>query len=240
MKIVSITASYQRPEITIDTLNLFKNQKYLVKSILVGSSLAEQKAAEQVDAVYVNHANHPLGSKWQAGVDKARELNPDAILICGSDDWLTSNWCEVCSKEIEKGFDLVGKTRWCLCDVHPGKSLQLFRIHYKVKKRKDPIGSGRLISRKVLDKLNWELFPKNKDKYLDWESWTRIKKAGGTLKLLDNREDIWAMCIKSTWKSKSNWITSKKNSQCIWGEVANPKEWIGHHYPGAPIDKYLK
>ena len=240
MRIVSVTATYQREEITVDTLNLLKLQEFIDSSVLVGSGPVERKAAERTGASYVEIQNHPLGAKWQAGVQRAREFNPDAVLICGSDDWLTSNWCSVCARQIEQGIDIVGKTNWCSCIARPNHPLQVMRIRYRKNHRKDPIGSGRLISRRVLDKLDWNLYPIHKDRWLDWESWARIKKVKGRLKLLNIREDIWLLCIRSSWITRSQWDTSKWSYQCEWGKVKHPREWLKNHFPTAPIDKYTQ
>ena len=238
MNIVSVTASFEREEITTDTLNLLKNQKHLTQSILVGNDPDTKRAAERTGAMWIPCKNSPLGAKWQKGFTAARGLNPDAVLICGSDDWLTPNWCEVCAEEIARGYDLVGKTIWCVAKMIPGNPLELYRVQYE--KRKDPIGSGRLISKRVLDKLGWNLFPNNKDRYLDWAAWVNIRAVGGELRLLDEREDVWLVCIKSTWETKSTWILKPKNAGCGWGEVRDGLNWLQGHLPDAPVEKYTK
>ena len=241
MKIISITATFKREKITIDTLELLAQQKGMIASIVVGSCEEDKHAAESVGAVYVHHDNHPLGSKWQAGVDKARELDPDAILICGSDDWLTSNWCEVCSKEIEKGFDLVGKSECFMCNAFPGKSLGLIQFSYK-NKEKGPIGAGRMISRRILDKLDWKLFPLHVTNSLDHLCNHQIvKHANGKVKIL-NGSNNHILCVKSTWNAIDSWedIIKNKSGETTINHIDSPESWIGSHFPSRDVNMYKK
>ena len=67
--------------------------------------------AEETGALFVQCQNLPLGFKWQRGMDIAREFDPDAILMLGSSDWVSDNWCEIMMKRIIAGADMVGKER---------------------------------------------------------------------------------------------------------------------------------
>ena len=242
MKIVSLTVTHNRNEITKDTL-LQLTKLRLEGAVLVGTTASDSRAAERIGAVYAQYHNHPLGAKWQVGLYKVREFNPDAVLICGSDDWLTSNWCSVCAPYVKKGYDLVGKTICYMCRARPDKPLKLVRFAYT--HPEPPIGAGRLISRNILDKLNWQLFPIDAERGLDSWCWYNMREVNGSYTLVNHREDAWLLCIKSTWETLSSWNRLMKYckedpSYAPVVPVKEPIEWINKHFPGSPIRKYLR
>jgi hypothetical protein len=153
---------YQRPEITLATIDLLKRQTYpLSRIIVVGSCDLDKRTAKKANVEYFHHRNNPLSDKWQFGVTQAKRYKPDAVLINGSDSWLTTNWCEKLGKFIEDGHHLVGKTTWHQCRVNPNKELLILQ-RFQALHREDPIGAGRLFSEEILNAMNWRLFPPRK------------------------------------------------------------------------------
>lgn len=108
--IAAVIAIHGRETITLKTVHRLKQQTYPIEHvILVGDTPQEQSIAEITDSIFVKHPNTILGAKWQFGIDYAKTLNVDAVLIIGSDDWLTDNWVATMMGHIENGYNLVGK-----------------------------------------------------------------------------------------------------------------------------------
>ena len=250
MKIVSITATYKRKDITVDTIKLLTTQKNLVGAVVVGSCDEDFKAAEQVGAVYVQHNNAPLSNKWQAGLNKAREFDPDAVLICGSNDWLTSNWCDACIKEgLNKGIDYIGSDILYCCDARPDHTLKILKIRslqpwggWKI-----PTGAGSMISRNILDKLNWQVFPVGLDISVDSYIREKIKNVNGQAGVIGDIKDVSLCCVYSVWNSLHDWewfmhrIDSKDYPRVtLFKDIKNPAQWLAKNYPGISIEKYKK
>ena len=236
MKIICVMAVYKRPEITLATIELLKKQTYpLDRIIIVGSCDLDRTVAEKACVEYLHHKNMPLGDKWQHGIAYARKYEPDAILINGSDSWLTTNWCEKTKPFIDKGFHLVGKTKWYSCRVDPNK--KLFIVHRAYKSRKDPVGAGRLFSKEILDKMDWKLFPRGIRSSLDGHSYKNMltKTTVDKVKLLNNIEDAFMMDVKSsTWPTMNpfNFIMSHTQFKDA-GAVKNPTNWVEEVFPGS-------
>ena len=76
----------------------------------VGSEGAQSRdLAERHGAHYVEHANSPLGAKWNVGLRAVRELQPDAVVITGPTTWRA----RACSSCTLTGCDKVRSTWVC-------------------------------------------------------------------------------------------------------------------------------
>lgn len=108
----------------------------------------------------VSAPNEPLGLKWQRAVDNARTLEPDALIILGSDDFLSDGFIDSAA-ELAMNHDFVYFTKWYIFDQSKNESYFLnYKIHF-------PLGSGRIYSKRFLDRHNWTLFEKNLNVRLD-------------------------------------------------------------------------
>lgn len=139
--------------------------------IVVSDQEEYKKLKESLPCNVYLAPNTPLGNKWQYAVSYAREFNPSCLIICGSDDFLSSDYVENAMKIIDKGFDFIGVNGWWMTD---GKD------HYKAKykHRQDfPAGSGRVFTKKCLDKINWQIFDTKRDRLLDDKALYQLKRA---------------------------------------------------------------
>jgi len=57
---------------------------------------------------YVEHPNAPLSYKWNAGVRAAEAYRPDAVVIVGSDAFLSANLLPTYAEKLSQGFDFFG------------------------------------------------------------------------------------------------------------------------------------
>ena len=210
-KIVCIIPIHDRESITIETVKMLKRQSYPFYSIiLVGDTALEEKIAEETGSHFVKFANRPLSRKIQAGIDEARKFNPDAIMIVGSDDWLTYKYNETYIKYIDD-YDVIGNKEWLVLQVLNNENIELIRGSYN-NNREDPVGAGRTITRGLLDRMDWQIYDFNKERSLDSFSFKRMKAQDATVKLLKDPDAV--LCsIKSTWSciSPFNKNTNKIN-----------------------------
>ena len=155
--VVCLIGIWERLELVKINIDLLKKQTMPCKILLIVSSQKDKQFAIQnkVDWIYTD--NKPLGRKWQIGLDECKKYNPNAVLINGSDDLLSTNWVKTCYHYIHnKQFDIVGKSNWYLLDL-------IEKTPYKLmyKNANILLGAGRMISRNILDQVNWNLFPLN-------------------------------------------------------------------------------
>lgn len=161
--VVCLIGVWGRLDLVKINIDLLKKQTKKCKILLIVSCPKDKIFAikNKVDWVYT--CNKPLGKKWQIGLDECKKYNPNAILINGSDDLLSLNWVETCYNYINKqNYDIVGKSNWYVLDL-------INKVPYRFKYKNDRLllGAGRMISRNILDEINWSLFPLNKNRGLD-------------------------------------------------------------------------
>jgi hypothetical protein len=241
MKIVALIASYDRDMILRDCLKCIMPQ--VDDIVLVGSSgwvegangsPVEKNIAKELGLVYVDHKNRPLGQKWQAGLNKCRELEPDAVLICGSDDLLKSNYVE------EGIWDcncwISGVDAWNIMLVI-SEDIKIVKVKYK--KREDFIGAGRIISKELLDRVNWQIFP-SEALGCDIYSWCIMRPYMGCQHY--NRSEI--MCVKGSWEMLDSWkqiIESESLNRVLWYNNKNEiKNLLNSLFPEIDFKKYTQ
>ena len=232
-KIVCIMAAHGRSAITTETVRMLQKQTLPIEVLMVGDSVCEKEIADKTGCIYLEHQNKPLGKKWQAGVDYARTLTPDAVMICGSDSWLSPRWVEVATPHLYGHNDLVGINTFYACKIYPNKKVQIIRRAYKDDRVGKPMGSGRIFSKSILEQLNWCIFPVRKNVGMDSFSVRKIKKHEGIIKIV-NLDDMKILAIKSTWDSISSWDSYLKAKNLkIFPDIKHPKVWLNQHFPGS-------
>lgn len=141
------------------------------------------------------HPNEPLGAKWQRTIDEARKLDPDYLVITGSDDVLLGDTNSL--TETMRGMDLLVFTAWTIFDGSK---------HWKAKynalrsPHKPPIGGGRVYSRALLDRMRWQLFDTVKRIHMDDYGWQNALRCGANIIKGDAHEGIDIISMKGPWQ----------------------------------------
>ena len=194
MKVVILTAVWKRPElfkIFLDGIKrVRKNTEHEVILVTVGS---EKKSFSNN---HIEHNNFPLSHKWQSGLNHVRTLNPDYVLMLGSDDFICSNLLGVYTKEMDKGTDLIGLLDCYFLDARVNSLTHW--LGYRNHRRGESIGMARMLSSKFLDKLDWQMWVKPINKGLDSEMMRNIrsvKHSEAMFKCKD--ENIMALDVKT-------------------------------------------
>lgn len=208
--------------------------------VVVGDSEVEQAVAAAAKVRYIEAPNDPLGSKWQAGIEEARGLDPDGILILGSDTFLSPNWLEVCIPYLEQ-VDIVGKGRWYVCNALPGKKLEIIqRAYARGQAMSHPVGGGRLIGRGILEKIGWQLFPPF-NQAMDTHSLMRMRAAGASTRLLNDNDAIKILGIKGPWETLNPYsrvAVAPGLAKLPAPDQERYQEWLDENFPGA-VDALL-
>ncbi len=147
---LSVAAAYSDPE---DALNTFDGIDHVVEA-----------------------PNAPLSAKWERALQLARGLLPDALVIMGSDDWIDARALRLL---ILRGLsDGYAGTR--VLYVHDLASAVTVRLDgYAGERSVEPIGAGRVLSREVMDRLDWSLWPQVQiNRALDAHAHRRILSVG--------------------------------------------------------------
>lgn len=174
---------------------------------------------------YMEHRNYPLNQKWNAGIQLARTMNPDAVVIVGSDDLLSDALWLAYADKLARGEEAFGLLDLWFFDIStqrlgywPGYSQDSARFG-------ESVGLGRCYSRSVLNQLDWLLwdYPPAKNTVLDGNSTARLNRFNiyPTAFRMDRLgPNVRAVDIKGTF-SITQW--DRLN---ITHLMHNPRQWL--------------
>ncbi|NNC87097.1 MAG: hypothetical protein HKN82_01415 [Akkermansiaceae bacterium] len=166
--IVVLTCVYQRRELTEFVLQTYQRMaqrlagEVKLQLLAVGSEgTASRELCERFGFHYLEYANSPLTWKWNEGVRAARQFDPDALLITGSDDILSESLLLAYKEKLNSGHDFFGLTDFYFLNL---ATLQLgYWPGYQVSaphRSGEPVGCGRCYSRRLLEQTDWNIWPK--------------------------------------------------------------------------------
>jgi hypothetical protein len=234
--VVCLIAMWGRQELVQININLLQNQTKKCKILLVVSSEEDKKFAMKnkgVDWIYTE--NKPLGKKWQVGLAECKKYNPNAVLINGSDDLLSLNWVETCYHYIHQDkYDIVGKSNWYILDI-------IKKIPYKLKYVDSNIllGAGRMISRSILDEINWELFPIDQNRGLDTYC-NKVLNYHHAKRLICNLSKIFIISLKGEYDTLNSIELILEKNKKIHNIVLQPKYKSFLNKIIIHLNKYIK
>lgn len=165
------------------------------------------------------HPNDPLGAKWQHAIDRARALNPDYVMITGSDDVMLGSTPAL--EEAMAGHDMLALNGWYIFD---GKR------HYFAKYLGDhvPIGGGRTYTRALLDKMRWRVFDGLAPKRLDNAGWWHALRHGARVKHADRVPGLYIVSLKGPWK-QFNSLNKLRGAAHIDIQPLKQVPFVGHY-----------
>lgn len=168
-RVVAAVAVHGRLPLLEHTINRLYKNNGCYKVVCSGDGLEEKNLCQSLGAVWTPRRNKPLGMKWNAAFQKARDFHPDAIVFVGSSDWLSDNWFSLMRPYVEQhGF--AGVPGCYLADL--GKQIRAVDwtcgyAGYRQERADECIGIGRMLSRRLLDAIDWTPFDPKLDNSLD-------------------------------------------------------------------------
>lgn len=231
MKIIAVIPVHGRLPLVKFTVTRLQKRNGVFMVICVGFSPEEQTLCTGLRAAFIRHKNEPLGAKWNAGFKFARKYNPDAILFVGSSDWLTDNWLPEMTKYLPQ-FDLIGKLDTHFIDYRPEYGYRGFWWpgYERTNPRSgEPIGIGRIISRRILEKMDWSPFDPTMNFSMDFQMMNNVYKHGGRMIVVENA-DIKSLSIScNQWINKHNFERESKMPGVI--KIERLQQFIDKDFP---------
>jgi hypothetical protein len=160
MKVCIITALWKRPEIW----ELFKNGVRRLNELddidivvsVVGSEREESFDICQEDWIIYNEIpNTPLGKKWNKASLASKETNADYYMVMGSDDIICDKLMLLYLKYMKQGIDYIYLMDGYFYDTISDKAMYWGGYNHSSNKGHS-LGAGRLLSKSLMEKLNWE------------------------------------------------------------------------------------
>lgn len=165
VKIGLLTATWRRPTLTKIVLDHYASMDYSVRLAMV-SDMSERYAKW----IVAYSENKPVSNKWQLGLRQVRQFEFDALMIVGSDDVVTPEYLEACRYMIAHGADYIYLPGAYFYDAYAG------RMFWGQAER---LGMGRVISRGLLNRLQWRLWDDGLNSGLDGSMTRRIERLRG-------------------------------------------------------------
>jgi hypothetical protein len=190
---IVLIATHERKEITTKNIELLKRQTRVPKIVLVVSNNDEIEYYKELGVTVIHHRNIPLGAKWQAGVNAAAKMNPDPLIILGSDDLLINNYVDMVLDKINEGYDFIGSDAWFTLNVNTGA---VYQNSYTNRNQNRPIGSGKAMTLKFLNAINWKVFDASAMKGLDDRSFIQANNIKAKTFIIKTPE---ILAVKGKW-----------------------------------------
>jgi len=152
MNIAILTCTFKRPE-----LNEIVHKYYadnFENCVLI--SVRAFNDYQNINYLWNNYnfQNEPLAQKFNFAFERARTFNPDAVILIGSADLLSKELVEYYQKNYSPDADYVlGLKDLYLYEISTRRNM--WWHGFPPAYADQPVGGGRIFSRKLLDKINW-------------------------------------------------------------------------------------
>ncbi len=179
--------------------------------------------------------NHPLGRKWQAGVDFARQWKPKHLVITGSDDLISTNFLNHAAELLSDngpagGFEFAAPASWFLYEVDDESLLQgsLWELSYR-NPSSIPLGAGRVYSSRLLDRFDWKLFDEERNSGLDNQGFQQVINVRGRTVLIPSQKGV-ILSVKGGWRAlnPTDKILSVPTIQCRVCDFEKEQFFLDH------------
>ena len=118
------------------------------------------------------YRNNPLSYKRNMAIRTLQQIDFDAVILLGSDDYIDEAFLDYVERTIPN-FDMIG-----FKDIYFQHEGSIYYWGgYTNNRRGEPAGAGKVYSRKFLECIKWNLFDVARDRGLDKISWQRVKQA---------------------------------------------------------------
>lgn len=177
---VLIMAEHKRSKIFEANLRLLQTQNGIHQLVIAVTDQEDINVCKKLEINYCITRNQPLGEKWQHALIFAKIFYPKYVIILGSDDFILQDYVP---RVLEKftDFDLYIQNFWVNYDIVEEK---IWQVCYSDTSR--GTGSGRIVSSRILNQVDWKLFPIHLSTALDNHSNAIIEKH--TQKIINNND----------------------------------------------------
>lgn len=132
--------------------------------------------------------NRPLSFKWNQAVKALHQIDFDAVILLGSDDYIDEKLLDFVKQNMD--CDMIGFT-----DLYFQANRQLYYWEgYEGSRRGEPSGAGRVYSKQFLESIAYNLYPFSANAGLDGMSWKVIKQRRASMKLFSLKENDLMIC----------------------------------------------
>lgn len=202
--------------------NFAKKDNIEIIPILISDDKKIKKISIKNKIECLGSENIPLSTKWNNGISYFEDKNVDAVLILGSDNFVSYEIIKIYKEAIlDENIDILG-----FKDIYYWNDNRGYYFGgYTNNRRGEPIGAGRLLKKSALKVMSWKPWDVRKSKGLDRALNNRIKKLGLNQHVLElGQKEGWILDVKGFDVS----ITRFKNIKRVAEPYNDPffKKWV--------------
>lgn len=185
---------------------------------------ASRQVVESFGHRYVETPNRPLGAKANVRLAACSSLDPDYVVLCGSDDIVSPKTFAYYRECAERGIDEVTINDIYYYNAHTGELA--YSCGYTDRRRGQPVAPWRMLSRAMCEALGWNAWKPTERLFLDNHSVRRLAAIPHEEHRIRVRDQGLFVCdIKSQinmtpWKMRNNW---KPVSPDLLGQHLSPE-----------------
>lgn len=195
MEVIAPVPFWMRPKVSEIFWANIKHQRSRglnIEVVAIVNDNANKRLAEQHTEHIIEHPNNVVGMRWNRGIEYCKDLDFNRMLILGSDDIFSKELIELYSKHKDPYIGLKDATA---IDLY-NKRFRYFRGYHRRDRIGESVGSGRYLSRDVLESVEFKPF-RDINKSLDMSMTVKLKEQGYTNKLLTIGENPIRVGLKS-------------------------------------------
>ena len=142
-----------------------------IDKIMIYSTDEDGKFLEGQDVIATAQVdNTPLSYKWNAGVMSLEQIEFDAVILLGSDDYIDEKFLEFVQDNIGQ-YEMIS-----FKDLYFEEEGSIYYWSgYEGTRKGEPSGAGKVYTRQFLERIGFNLFHEPRQKGLDGLSWRRCK-----------------------------------------------------------------
>ena len=233
MRVVAVMPVSGRGELFPITIKRLRDQKGVdLKIVVICDTPEEASLALESGADAINHGlnNWALGDKWCHGMSIAEQYTPNAALLASSSVWYTPGYIQSMLPYLEE-YDYVGLSDMYAVDFRQNEKKLLYWGGYHNNRKGQSLGAGRLLSRRILDRVDWQICNPNLNSQFDYSVNKTLGKVGAkSLAVgMNQKKMLKISCWK--WKQLNSFFTLAQNPLAKF--IPNVDDWLKEYFPEA-------
>ena len=138
---------------------------------------------------FVKSDNYPISLKWNNCIKASKQFNLDGIMILGDDDIIDEKYINYCKLYLENEYDYITNNQWYYAIL---EDKIISELRYINRKSVDGLGAGRIISKRILEIYDYNIYNFNLNKNLDGNSFNIFYK---NIKKIHYTEERFVYCL---------------------------------------------
>jgi len=156
-----------------------------IDKVYIYTTEADGKFLEGQDIfAMAKYRNNPLSYKWNMAIRTLEQIDFDAVVLLGSDDYIDEAFIDYVERTIPD-FDMIG-----FKDIYFQHNNELhYWKGYTNNRIGEPAGAGKVYTKTFLERINYNLFDTARDRGLDKISWNKVKRAKAKIHVTSLKEN---------------------------------------------------